>query len=431
MATVPRPPHDVLPRLYQAALSAVAPAPAVRRALRDDAPPPGPWTRILALGKAAVPMAVAAADTLQAQGHHVRDALVIPPYGGTLPDPPFRVVPGNHPIPGSASAEAARAVARFVADGRPGDLVVVLLSGGTSSLIGAPIEGLPVADYRRLVDRLVHAGLPIGAVNRVRRRFSRWGGGRLGVALAPATQLVLAISDVPGDAPADIGSGPCAADPDTAESLLAWIEAEGLDPLLPPAARTMLRSGGAETERADDSRLAGIETRIIASNREAMRGAAEAAAGLGLRVALQDEPLAGDAAECGRKLARRLLTDTGPGPACLVWGGETTVHVPEGSRGRGGRSQELALAAAEVLREADGEYPALLAAGTDGTDGPTDAAGALVTPATWGRIVAAGRSPDRDLGGHDSHPALDAAGALLRPGPTGTNVMDLAIGLRA
>lgn len=431
MPQVARSPHDVLPRLYQAGLAAVAPAPAVRRALESLAPPPGPWTRILALGKAAVPMAVAAAETLRGLGHRVRDGLIVPARPVTLSDRALRVVAGNHPLPGRASAAAARAVGLFVADGRPGDLLVALVSGGTSSLIGAPVAGLSEADFRALSDTLIGAGLPIGDVNRVRRRFARWAGGRLGAALAPAQRIVLAISDVPGDRLADIGSGPFSADPDTAASLRAWLEAEGIWPTLPAAARALLEGPLPETPQAGDPRLEGSIARIVASNADALRGVAAAATRLGLRALVQAEPLAGEAAACGRALAARLLVPAADGEAdCLVWGGETTVRLPPGHPGRGGRSQELALAAARALAAADGDYPALLAAGTDGIDGPTDAAGALVTPGTWARIQAQGRDPERDLTAHDSHPALDAAGALLRPGPTGTNVMDLAIGLR-
>lgn len=432
MSQIPRVPQDVLPRLWQAGVEAVAAGPAVRRALEQAGLPARSWTRVLALGKAAAPMAVAAVEELEARGLKVRDGLVITAHPLTLPHPVLQVVPGDHPLPGPRSARAAAAVARFAESGRPGDFVLVLLSGGASSLIAAPVPGLGSDDLSRLHARLLRSGLPIGTINRIRRRFGRWSGGRLAAALAPADLLVLAISDVPGNRFADIGSGPCTPDLDTAASLLSWIKAEGLLDLLPPDALDLLQLQAAgslaDSPQPGDPRLASVQTLIIASNADAVAGVIAGAGALGLRAEAIAEPLAGEAAEAGRHISRMALED---GRAdCLVWGGETTVTLPPEASGRGGRSQELALAAAEVIAGGDSPFPAVLAAGTDGIDGNTDAAGAVVTPATWGRIRRAGRDPAADLAGHDSHAALAAAGALLRTGPTGTNVMDLVIALR-
>lgn len=422
----------MLPRLWQAGVEAVAPGPAVRRALAQADLPARSWTRVLALGKAAAPMAMAAVEELEARGLRVRDGLVVTAHPQTLPHPALQVVPGDHPLPGARSARAAAAVARFVESGRPGDFVLVLLSGGTTSLVGAPVPGLSVEELARLHEGLLRSGLPIGAMNRIRRRFSRWGGGRLGAALAPADQLVLAISDVPGDTFADIGSGPCTPDLDTAASLRAWLEAERLLDLLPPTAHELLQlqmaRSLADSPQPGDPRLASVQCRIIAANADAVAGVVTSAGALGLRVDAMPELLAGEAADAGRMVAREALEE---GRAdCLVWGGETTVTLPPGATGRGGRCQELALAAAQVIARGEAQCPAVLAAGTDGIDGDTDAAGAVVTPATWGRVRRAGRDPAADLARHDSHLALAAAGALLRPGPTGTNVMDLVIALR-
>ncbi len=425
----------MLERVFQGALAAVAPGPAVRRGLERVDLDPRCWIRLLAIGKAAVPMATAAADVLRERGVRLRDGLVVDSRAVTLTNPAIRVVVGDHPIPGRRSAEAARALERFTKDGRPDDIVLVLLSGGTSSLVGAPVNGLTQNDLEAIHRLAMRAGLPIGEMNRLRRRFSHWGAGRLAAALFPAKLHVLAISDVPGDAFADIGSGPCSPDPDRAGPLREWLGDSGLWDALPPNARATLDavvSGDLPDTPADgDTVFHQIEPRIIASNTDAMRGAQETAIRLGLRAATDPQSLGGDAAAMGRHLGRQLMAAHRlEHPECLIWGGETAIALPEGHAARGGRSQELALAAAELLAAASGSYPALLAAGTDGVDGRGDAAGAVVDPTTWQRIVAAGRQPRADLHAHQSYDALDSAGALLRTGPTGTNVMDLVVALQ-
>jgi hydroxypyruvate reductase len=326
----------------------------------------------------------------------------------------------------------------------PGDAVVVLLSGGTSSLVGAPVAGVSEADLDALWRLLLESGLDIHTMNAVRRRFTRWGGGRLAVALAGRSVDVLAISDVPGDDPADIGSGPCAADPLTAADVERLLGAAGLLPRLPPALVALLRdpTPALRTPGRSHPAIAAVRTRIVASNRDAVRAAAAHARGLGWKVRAASAPLTGDARAAGARTAAGLLHTALDGAGvhsetvCIVAGGETTVAL--GPRGieddaapHGGRCQELALAAARVLAGSGaGPAAALLAAGTDGRDGPTDAAGAVVDGDTWQAIRAAGRDPARDLAMHDSYPALDAAAALLRTGATGTNVMDLVIAAR-
>jgi len=434
VVNLPRHPASVLVRLYEGGIAAVEPSPAVHQGIAALAIPADTWIRILALGKASVPMANAAVEALQARGLRVREGLVVSHAPAALRAPELLLVTGDHPLPGPRSQRAAQAIDRFARDGRPGDLVIVLLSGGTSSLIAAPVEGLAEADLLALHTQLLTLGLPIGATNRLRRRCSRWGAGRLGVALAPARVELLAMSDVPGDALADIGSGPCSPDPDSALGLRTWLQGSGLWPELPAGVRRLIDATAAglahETPQAGDPRLASVAARIIASNREAVAGVLLRAALLGVEAEAAGEPLSGDAAGMGRRIAAQLLAArSGEGPACLIWGGETTVRVTTPDAGLGGRSQELALAAAEVLAEAEGDYPALLAAGTDGRDGATEAAGGFADPATWRRIIAAGRSPSIDLARHDSHAALGCARALLVTGPSGTNVMDLVIAL--
>jgi hydroxypyruvate reductase len=314
--------------------------------------------------------------------------------------------------------------------------VWVLLSGGTSSLIAAPEPGLSPADLASLYRLLLGSGLDIRAMNQIRKRFSRWGGGKLARALAPARIRVYIVSDVIGDDLSAIGSGPCVPDPATALQVRQQLEQANLWRRIPAAARSLVISTEAgslpETPKPGDAAFARVTSELIASNRLALEAAARRAAELGLRPTVMEAPIAGEASIVGAELARMMIGSRSSSPdsaepSCLIWGGETTVTLGE-SPGSGGRCQELALAAARVL---DGrpDSVALLAAGTDGRDGPTDAAGAAVNGETWQAIIRAGRDPARDLAEHNAYPALDAAGALLRPGLTGTNVMDVVIGL--
>jgi hydroxypyruvate reductase len=339
-------------------------------------------------------------------------------------------------VPGRASRAAAAALAAAVGAVRPGDEVWVLLSGGTSSLAGAPIDGVSPGDYTALGRLLLASGLEIGTMNQVRKRVSRWAGGRLGVALAArgaARIRVYVVSDVVGDSVEAIASGPCAPDPGRAADVRAMLLERGLWHEVPPTVRTAIEDaavgGRAETPKPDDPAFRLVTHRIVARNRDALEGAAEAARLRGYDVEIAGLPLSGEARRRGEEIARTLVSGRGR-PACLLWGGETTVTLDAATDGAGGRCQELALAAAQVLADSlPRATSALLAAGTDGRDGPTDAAGAVVDARTLDRIRRAGRDPARDLEAHRSYDALDAAGALFRPGATGTNVMDVVIGV--
>jgi hydroxypyruvate reductase len=306
------------------------------------------------------------------------------------------------------------------------------------------------ADLVRLYELLLASGLDINAMNTVRKRFSRWGGGRLAHAIAPAGVHCLAVSDVIGDDLAIIGSGPCVPDPSTADDVLDILEDSGLLERIAKAFRAYLHdvSRGAEPETPKRGHPAFTHgtARVIANNRGALEAAAERARALGAAaVYVVDAPLTGEAARRGEDIARWLIELRAKGtanraPRFAIWGGETTVTLnPESALTRrtpappppGGRCQELALSAARVLAEA-GERATgitLLAAGTDGRDGPTDAAGAWIDAWTWAAIETAGLDPQRALTHHESHAALSAAGALFCPGPTGTNVMDIVIGV--
>jgi glycerate 2-kinase len=433
------PPAALLSELYTVATAAVDPGPALVRQLRSLEPERGrgPW--IIALGKAALPMARAALDVLAARGVEPAGGLVVAPAPAPSPHPALAVVAGDHPEPGSGSLAAARALAGVASRASRSDEVWVLLSGGTTSLLGAPVEGIAAEELTRLYSLLLGSGLDITAMNRIRKRFSRWGAGRLALALAPARVRVYLVSDVIGDDLASIGSGPCVPDPATAADVRGLLQLSGLWAEIPETARRQLTEAEAgrmtETPKPGDQAFARVTLELIASNGLALEAAAKRAAELGLAPVVSDTPLAGEAAAAGASVAAMLLQHYAgkdiPQPArkrCFIWGGETTVTLGASSSGLGGRCQELALSAARALAGAPSGV-ALLAAGTDGRDGPTDAAGAIVDGGTWAAVKAAGRDAALDLAAHDAYHALDAAGVLLRPGLTGTNVMDVVIGV--
>jgi glycerate 2-kinase len=433
----PLPPSRILlADLYAAATAAAAPGPALSDRLDRLDLDPGTRVWILALGKASMPMAHAAAESLRGRRRTPAGGLVVPPAESASPHPLVRTVPGDHPEPGQRSLAAADALAAVAAQVRPADEVWVLLSGGTTSLIGAPEPGLSAGDLTRLYSLLLGSGLDITAMNRIRKRFSRWGGGKLARALAPARVRVYIVSDVIGDDLASIGSGPCVPDPTTATEVRNLLQGVDLWSRLPESARGLVTSAEAgkiaETPKPGDPAFARVTLELVVSNRLALEAAAKRAAELGLTPEVVETPIAGEASAAGASIAAKLLyncaRDSIPQPSCTIWGGETTVTLGPGPSGLGGRSQELALAAARVLDGAR-RGAALLAAGTDGRDGPTDAAGAIVDGATWSSMTKAGRDPARDLAAHDAYHALDAAGVLLRPGLTGTNVMDIVIGV--
>jgi glycerate 2-kinase len=434
----------LLADLYWAAVSAAAPGPALTAALASHPKTAGRRVHLLALGKAAEAMATAAVDVLRSTGEEPAGGILVVPEPARAPHSRLVVAVGDHPEPGAGSLRAAELLGAAVTAVRPADEVWVLLSGGTTSLIGAPVPQVTMAELTSLYRLLLGSGLDITAMNRIRKRFSRWAGGRLAAALHPAHVKNFTISDVIGDDLGSIGSGPCVPDTSTAAEVRTTLTAAGLWSKIPESCRETLNAVLAgttpETPKPGDPAFTTTDTVLIASNRLALEAARARAQDLGVEAHLRDARLAGEAAQVGRRLATELLgyDDTSAGrtqgavnkDAVLIWGGETTVTLtPEA--GLGGRSQELALAAAEVLATGrdDGREVYLLAAGTDGRDGPTDAAGALVDRSTWSGIRRAGADPAAALTRHASHPALEAAGALFRTGMTGTNVMDLVFGL--
>ena len=295
-------------------------------------------------------------------------------------------------------------------------MVLVLLSGGASALVEALPEGMDLAQLRALNGWLLAAGLRIAAINRIRKRLSRIKGGRLAKLLAPRRVLCLAISDVPGDDPASIGSGPLVAD----RSLQTAPDTTGLA----PAVAAMLRYSPSAPV-ADDPCFEHVQFEIIARLDDAKHAAVAAAHQLGLRAMLHSQFVEGDALAAGTRLAQALM-DAAAGEV-QVWGGETTLRLPP-HPGQGGRNQSLALAAALALRGQENVW--FLSAGTDGTDGPTPDAGALVDGGTCARGEGEGLSAHQALAAADAGKFLEASGDLIQTGATGTNVMDLMLGLR-
>jgi glycerate 2-kinase len=408
----PSDPRRCLLDLFAAGLAAVEGRAAVRRALAAS-PVEGPvW--ILAVGKAAESMTRGALDALPGQ---VVGGLAV---GKELPtDPrPFHergvaCLAGGHPVPTESTLVAGQRLLASLAAAPADATILALMSGGASSLVEVPVSEIGLDDLQAVNRWLLASGLPIGSTNRIRTALSRIKGGGLLSFLSPLPIRALAISDVPGDDPALIGSGLLVPRLDLASDL------KSLD--LPDWLRELVARGLAHRPE-----LPGREPEIalVATLDHAKAAVLDAARGLGIRARVLPDFLAGDAAQRGRELAHAVMQ--GP-PGLSIRGGETTVRLPP-DPGRGGRNQHLALAAALELAGSSDCY--LLAAGTDGGDGSTDDAGALVDGGTLERAASDGLYGAGCLSRADSAALLSASGDLIHTGPTGTNVMDLVLGLR-
>lgn len=429
---------DLLLELYDAAVTAAAPGPITTRAIEALNLDRSRRIWIFAIGKAARPMAAAAVTIALRSLHSIVGGVVVAPDDAPSPYPTILSLRGDHPVPGRGSFEAAAKIGEIASGRRGTDIALVLLSGGATSLIGAPVRGIPEADFVSLYEMLLGSGLDIAQMNAVRKRFSRWSAGRLALALAPATTHCLAISDVQGDDPAVIGSGPCVPDSSNVQQVTEILQRANLLSRLPRSVRDYLaavaRRTIPETPARGHPAFAHVGVQIIGNNALAREGAVAAARARGFEASSVAEWLSGEAARDGEAIARELLARRGRGDAgaCIVWGGEPTVTLTgtAATTSGGGRCQELALAAARVLRQAaeSSASIALLAAGTDGRDGATDAAGAIVGGSTWAEIADAGTNPAHALAEHRSYAALRAADALIPRRDTGTNVNDVVIG---
>ena len=403
--------RELLLELFHAGLRAVDGCAAVERSLRDDDPGGSRWT-VIAAGKAACAMAEGARAALGAR--IVRGLCVTKQaHGRSLPG--FEVREAAHPVPDHRGEQAAAEALSMAGELGESDALLCLLSGGASALLVSPVAGVSLSEKRTVTDLLLRSGVDITALNTVRRRLSRIKGGGLARAASPARVLTLAVSDVAGDRPEAIGSGPTAADPTGHADALEVLGRAGIVDHVPPAVLAHLR--GADPAQPSQ----GGEYRVVASLEGALRAIEREARARGRRVRSPGRVLDADVRVCASDLLRRIAEHDDAD--LLLAGGEPTVVVR--GDGRGGRAQELALAFALSL---DPDSPATaLFAGTDGSDGPTDAAGAIVDAGTRQRAADAGLDAADHLARNDSHPLLAASGDLIVTGPTGTNVGDLAL----
>ncbi|WP_339949193.1 glycerate kinase [uncultured Albimonas sp.] len=408
-----REPEALLRAMFDAAVAAADPAQVLARFL-----PSRPVGRciVVGAGKSAAAMARAVED---AWPDVDLSGVVVTRYGHAVPTQRIAVREAAHPTPDAAGEAAAREIMAAAASAGPDDLVLALISGGGSALMTLPRDPLTL-DEKIAVNRLLlKSGLAIDDMNRVRRRLSRVKGGGLARAAGAARLVTLAISDVPGDDPEAIASGPTVPDPTAAEDLSRLIARLGPD--LPEAARRLLEAPGERQEAFFP------DYRLIATPQASLQAAAEVARAAGLAPVLLGDALEGEAREAGilmAGIARSVAVHAtpAPAPAVLLSGGETTVTIGDTPPGRGGRNTEFLLALAVALGGRAGIHA--LAGDTDGIDGTEDAAGALVGPGTLARAREAGLDPRAMLDGHDSYSLFEALGDLVRTGPTLTNVND-------
>jgi glycerate 2-kinase len=428
-------------RIFDAAVQAADPAACVRAVLRtrgsrliagDASVDLRSVGRILVVGagKAAARMAEAVERIL---GRRIAGGLILSPVGVEGRARRIPVVTAGHPVPDARGVAGARRIAEMASQAGAGGLVLVLISGGASALLPLPVPGVTLAAKQRITRLLLASGASIGEINTVRKHLSAIKGGQLARLAHPARVITLALSDVVGDPPEVIGSGPTVADPSTFADALAILRRYRLLDKAPDAVREYLKAGAAgrheETPKPGAPELAHARYILAGSNRLALQAAAAKARELGYAPRILTAALEGEARDTARVWAAIAVEQArqARGPVCLLSGGETTVTLR--GKGVGGRNQEFALAAAIAI---EGQPDMLLlSAGTDGVDGPPTAAGATATGGTVTRARELGLDAADHLARNDSYPFFDALGDLVRTGPTGTNVMDLQILLRA
>ena len=410
--------RGALREVFAAAIAAADP----RRMLASYLPErPRGRCIVVGAGKSAAVMAAA----LEAAWPDVPlSGVVVTRYGHAVPTTRIKVIEAAHPVPDANSEAGARAVLAAVRGLGPGDLVVALISGGGSALMALPAPGLTLADKQAVNRALLASGATITEMNCLRKHLSAIKGGRLAAATVPARLVTLAISDVPGDDPSVIASGPTVPDATSYADAREIVARYGI--ALAPAVAERLRAAADETPKPGS--LGHAEFRMIATPAMALAAAAEAARARGLAPLLLGDALEGESREMGTVMAgiaRAVARHGTPlrAPAILLSGGETTVTIGRGPAGKGGRNTEFLLGLAVALAGAPGIWA--VAGDTDGIDGTEDAAGAIVAPDTLARARAAGLDPRAILAGHDSYRLFDAIGDLVRTGPTLTNVNDV------
>jgi glycerate 2-kinase len=406
----------LLRRMFDAAIGAAQPALCVPPHLP---PPPRGRLVVIGAGKASAAMARAVEDNWAGD----LSGLVVTRYGYEVPCRRIEIVEAAHPVPDAAGLAAAGRILSMVQGLGREDLVLCLISGGASALLVLPLPGLTLDDKQAVNRALLKSGATIREINCVRRHLSAIKGGRLGAACHPAQLITLLISDVPGDDPVDIGSGPTVADPTTCADALAILRRHAIS--VPPNVLQLLESGRGESPKPGDARLAGTQTRIIAAPQMALEAAAAVAREAGMAPMILGDSIEGEARDVGKVMAgiaRQVVTHGQPcAPPCvLLSGGETTVTVR--GAGRGGRNVEFLLALGIALDSQPGVYA--IAGDTDGVDGSEDVAGAIVTPDTLSRARAQGINPGTSLANNDGHGFFESLGDAVVTGPTLTNVND-------
>lgn len=399
----------LLKDLFSAAVAAADPALRVPPFLPK---PPKGRTLVVGAGKASAAMALAVEEHWRGP----MSGLVITRYGHGAPCKTIEIVEASHPVPDASGRDAALRMGELVKGLTPDDLVLCLISGGGSALLAAPAPGLTLEDKQNVNRQLLSCGAPISEMNCVRKHLSALKGGRLAAAAYPAEIVSLVISDVPGDDPAIVASGPTVPDPTTRQDALAILRKYKFD--LPAHVWAFLETDAAETPKPGDPRFAKVRTEMIAAPAQSLAAAAKIAAEAGYRVIDLGDQIEGEARDVARAQAAQALATKGP--AIILSGGETTVTLK--GKGRGGRNAEYALALALAL---DGKANISAIAGdTDGIDGSEDNAGALVMPDTLARARARGIDAAAYLANNDAYSFFAGIGDLVVTGPTRTNVND-------
>ncbi|AVR98052.1 glycerate kinase type-2 family protein [Pseudoduganella armeniaca] len=406
----------LLRRMLDAAIAAAQPALCIPAAL-----PGVPQGRLLVIGAGKASAAMARAVERHWPGPLA--GLVVTRYGYAVPCERIEIVEAAHPVPDQAGLDTARRMLALVQGLTEDDTVLCLISGGGSALLPLPLEGITLADKQHVNTLLLKSGATIAEMNCVRRHLSASKGGRLAAACYPARVVTLLISDVPGDDPIDIASGPTVTDPTTCADALDIVRRYGID--LPTHVLEVLASGRGESVKPGDPRLARAEAHLVATPQMALEAAAQVAREAGVTPYILGDSIEGEARDVGKVMAGIALQAATRGqpfapPCVLLSGGETTVTVR--GKGRGGRNVEFLLACALALRGAPGVYG--LAADTDGVDGQEEIAGAVIAPDTLARAWAAGIQPQDSLADNDGHGFFQALRDSVVTGPTLTNVND-------
>jgi hydroxypyruvate reductase len=409
-------PRALLRRMFQAGIDAAQPALCVPRHLPQ---PPSGRLVVIGAGKASAAMARAVADNWRGE----LSGLVVTRYGYSVPCRRIEIVEAAHPVPDASGLAAAERILKTVQNLRPEDLVLCLISGGASALLVLPLPGLTLQDKQAVNRALLTSGATIREMNCVRRHLSAVKGGRLGAACHPARLITLLISDVPGDDPVDIGSGPTVADPTTCADALAILKRYAIQ--VPPNVRELLESGRGESPKPGDPQLAGSQIRMIATPQMALEAAADVARQAGVAPLILGDSIEGEARDVGKVMAgiaRQVGTHGQPcaAPCVLLSGGETTVTVH--GDGRGGRNVEFLLALGIALDGQEGVFA--IAGDTDGVDGTEEVAGAYLAPDSLTRALDKGINARSSLANNDGHGFFEGIGDAVVTGPTLTNVND-------